>query len=83
MISTKLPNPIRETHVPNLVFITIPCLRFSAQGCTQHNKSRPRTASATNITQKIEYHKTTNNRQKTIKIVNLRAMPSIIPKGVW
>ena len=31
LISTKLPNPIRETRVSKLVFITIPCLKFWAQ----------------------------------------------------
>ena len=29
-ISTKLPNPIRETRVLKLVFITIQCLKFWA-----------------------------------------------------
>ena len=31
LISPKLPNPIRETPVLKLVFITIPCLKFWAQ----------------------------------------------------
>ena len=31
LISTKLPNPIRETRVPKLVFMTITCLKFWAQ----------------------------------------------------
>jgi hypothetical protein len=31
LISTKLPNPIPETRVSKLVFITIPCLKFWAQ----------------------------------------------------
>ena len=31
-ISTKLPNPIRETRVPKLVLITIPCPKFWALG---------------------------------------------------
>ena len=31
MIYTKLSNPIRETRVLKLVFITIPCLKFWAQ----------------------------------------------------
>ena len=26
-----MPDPIRETQVPELVFITIPCLKFWAQ----------------------------------------------------
>ena len=30
LISTKLTNPIRETRVLKLVFITIPCLKFWA-----------------------------------------------------
>ena len=30
LISTKMPNPIRETPVLKLVFITIPCLKFCA-----------------------------------------------------
>ena len=29
-MTTKLPNPFRETQVPELVFITIPCLKFLA-----------------------------------------------------
>ena len=32
LISTKLPNPIRKTQVSKLVFRTIPCLKFWAQG---------------------------------------------------
>ena len=32
MIFIKLPNPICETRVLKLVFITIPCLKFWAQG---------------------------------------------------
>jgi len=28
LISTNQPNPIRETWVSKLVFITIPCLKF-------------------------------------------------------
>ena len=32
LIFTKLPNPIREIRVSKLVFITIPCLKFWAQG---------------------------------------------------
>ena len=31
LISTKLPNPIGESRVLKLVFITIPCLKFWAQ----------------------------------------------------
>ena len=31
LLSTKLPNPIPETLVSKLVFITIPCLKFWAQ----------------------------------------------------
>ena len=31
-ISIKLPNPIRETLVSKLVFMTIPCLKFWALG---------------------------------------------------
>ena len=31
LISTKLPNPVRETRVPKLGFITIHCLKFWAQ----------------------------------------------------
>jgi len=31
LISTKLPNPIPETRVSKLVFITIPWLKFWAQ----------------------------------------------------
>ena len=31
LISTKLTNPIRQTRVLKLVFITIPCLKFWAQ----------------------------------------------------
>ena len=34
LITTKLPNPIRKTRVLKLVFITIPCLKFWAQGDT-------------------------------------------------
>ena len=30
LVSTKLPNPIRNTRVLKLVFITIPCLKFWA-----------------------------------------------------
>ena len=33
LISTKLPNPIRETRVSKLVFISIPCIKFLAK-CT-------------------------------------------------
>ena len=29
-MTKKLPNPFRETQVPELVFITIPCLKFWA-----------------------------------------------------
>jgi len=46
LISTKLPNPINETRVSKLVFITIPFLKFWAQGdsrlqCTLYNVHDP------------------------------------------
>jgi len=38
LISTKLTNPIRQTRVLKLVFITIPCLKFWAQGRFMDNR---------------------------------------------
>ena len=38
LISTKLSNPIRETRILKLVFITIPCLKFWAQSNLRSNK---------------------------------------------
>jgi len=34
LMSIKLHNPIRETLVSKLVFITVPCLKFWALGGT-------------------------------------------------
>ena len=40
LITTKLPNPIRKTRVLKLVFITIPCLKFWAQGVRNRIQNR-------------------------------------------
>ena len=38
---TKLPNPICETRVSKLVFITIPCLKFWAQANCDGTQNEP------------------------------------------
>ena len=41
LISTKLPNPIHETRVLKLVFITIPCLKFWALSVVDPPQAEP------------------------------------------